>query len=160
MLQKAKREDTIIVNYEYEEMDLHRTGKIVPIYNFMLEEYRPEWAQLYDIKSITECHMSPDVLDSQGKFQKFVYHNFFHIDGILRNLLLCRLVNESRVNMIRIHYNFLSKFVHASMSNLELYQTVRDYSSFQQLRADNIKELVLLYVTKLVSIYERICYCI
>lgn len=99
--------------------------------------------------------MSPDVLDSQGKFQKFVYHNFFHIDGILRNLLLCRLVNESRVNMIRIHYNFLSKFVHASMSNLELYQTVRDYSSFQQLRADNIKELVLLYVTKLVSIYMK-----
>jgi hypothetical protein len=160
MMQKTKAEDTIVVNSEYEgyfeDTDVDKSGEIMPIYNFMLEDYRPEWAHLYDIISITECHISPDILNRQGKLQKFVYHNFFHIDGILRNLLLCKLINIPQENMLRIHYNFLSKFVHSSMSNLDIYQTIRDSSSFQQKKAETMKELILLYVIKLLSLYVQV----
>ena len=109
----------------------------------MLEDYKPEWAHLHDIISVTECSISPDVLLKQGKFNKYLYHNFFYFDSILENLKLNKLIDKTQENLIRIHYNFLSKYTHTSIDNIEMWRTLNESMSNSQLQKI-IQELALL----------------
>lgn len=150
-------DDVIVVTREskglFIDTDVHEKGEIIPMYNFMLEEIRSDSAHLSDLSIITFSKRPSDRLVKEAKR---MYHNYFYAKNIIyRNLSMNYLVNDFQKDVIKIHYNFLSKYVHLNNANLEIYQIANESSLYSSMEYDEetFSELILLYVTKLMHLY-------
>ena len=149
----------IIVKYEseglYEKSDKEKTG--IPIYNFMLQQYKPSLAHI-PVFEVSEGVLPKSTLQEQIQEQKMIYNQFFYIESIFRNLLINNLVNKEQIHQIKVHYSFLSEYVHASLSNLEIWRNMNRFDSppYQQYPENILKELIFLYVAKLMELYLRV----
>jgi hypothetical protein len=155
-IQKSScHDDEFIVTYEpeglFEQHDVAQAGPIIPNYNYMLEEYNPELAHTSDIITVDEALVSPAVLSEIVRAQKQIYHNYFYIDNIIRNLEICNLVDDFNSGVIRIHYSFLSKFVHPSIESVEWQRCQRE-SNFGKYGEEAFIELIILYISKLMQL--------
>lgn len=151
----------IIVKYEsqglYEKSDKDKTELLIPIYNFMLEQYKPSLAHIH-VAEISEGVIPKSTLQEQIQEQKMIYNQFFYIDNIFRNLLINNLVDKEQIHRIRVHYSFLSEYVHASLSNLDIWRNINpfDTSPYHQYPENVLKELIFLYVAKLMELYLKV----
>lgn len=149
-IQKSLRhDDEIVVTYEpevlFEEHDINQTGPIIPNYNYMLEEYNPELAHTYDIVTVNEGLVSPAILSEVAKTQKQIYHNYFYIDNIIRNLEICSLIDDFKSGILRVYYNFLSKFVHPTIESINLWKNHHELNG--KYREEVFIELIILYIS-------------
>jgi hypothetical protein len=155
----GKKDSVIKVVYVFEGYQLIRNGtptdEIVPVYNSILEEYKPDVAHLGKLSSMTG-----EPLVSQNsqviEVQKTLYHNFFYIESIFRNLRLNKLIDSEQLNKIRVHYNFLSNYVHVAMANLAIWKDVTEYSNQKSYEDEIYDKLIFLYVAKLFHLYLKV----
>jgi len=153
----GRADDVIIVTFEQEGIPLTRNGQetneLVPYYDIALREYNPDIKHLSDIQNIVNNLTNDKVILKQ----KIMYNHYFYINNIFKNLSMNKLVNNFQINIIRIHYNFLSKFVHPSKYGIELWNHVNNRPDpFSPYSGGNIKELIILYVTKFMQLYIKI----
>jgi hypothetical protein len=155
-------DDAIIVTFEQEGIPLTRNGKktneVIPYYDIALREYNPDIKHLSGIQNLVNNLTKSKIADKLVLEQNIIYNHYFYINNIFKNLLMNKLVDSFQIDIIRIHYNFLSKFVHPSKYGIELWNHVNNRSndSFSPYRDENVKELILLYVTKLMQLYIKV----
>ena len=160
-MEPGKNDAIIKVIYEYEGAQIISngipTGEMVPLYNGILEQYNPDVAHLGNLNYITGNSLTGRASDKSILIQKTIYHNFFYIDNLLRNLRINKLADKKQIEMIKVHYNFLSKYVHVSMDNLEVWQDVSS-SNYNHKKFENevYHNLIILYVIKLFHLYLSI----
>jgi len=159
-IQKGHKEDVIFLTNQEEGIYLTKDGvktdDIVPIYNNMLNEYEPDIKHLSDIENKARNMIDLKNADELTSYQDQIYNHYIYITNIFRNLRINNLVDKFGLNIIRIHYNFLSKYVHPSKYSLELWDDLnkRNYGS-EYTKEQALKELVLFYCTKLMQLYFR-----
>jgi len=158
---ESSKQDKIIVTYEFEGLKnkTNTSNEIVPIYNFILERYNPEDTHLSSIQNIAE-NTFPFIIsytDTKKNLQKFIYHNFFYIDNIIRNLVINNLVDKTKEDRIRVHYNFMSKYVHPSMASINIWLQFNEssYLNYPKIKSDIYRELILLYIGRLMYLYLK-----
>lgn len=153
----ARADDVIIVSFEQEGIPLTRNGKetneVVPYYDIALREYNPDIKHLSNIQNIVNSITNDKIVLKQNT----MYNHYFHINNIFKNLSMNKLVNNFQINIIKIHYNFLSKYVHPTKYGIELWKQVNDRPDrFSPYNGENINELIILYVTKFMQLYIKI----
>jgi hypothetical protein len=158
-MDSGKKDSVIKVVYVFEGLQLTRdgipTGEIIPIYNSILEEYKPGVAHLGSLESMTGGLLISD--NAQViELQKTLYHNFFYIESIFRNLRLNELIDRNQLERIRVHYNFLSNYVHVSMANLDIWKDVTNHSNQKSYDDESYDNLIFLYVAKLFHLYVKV----
>lgn len=160
-IKSGRLDNVIIVTYEEEGISITKDGKktdeMVPYYNMVLEEYEPDVKHLSDIQSMVNNIMNHSNAANLTLKQNIIYNHYFYINNIYRNLVRNNLVNKSQLEVIRIHYNFLSKFVHPSKHNIELWDEIRNGPRYTSIYSEDIlSDLVLLYVARLMLLYIRV----
>jgi hypothetical protein len=161
-IQAGHKDNVIIVTSEEEGMFIEENGKrigeIMPIYNVMLEEYQPNIKHLSDIENMVNSIANQSDSDKIVLKQDLLYNRYFYINNIYRNLKLNNLVDNFQLNIIRIHYNFLSQYVHPSKYSIELWDDIHGQTNYSSDidREQILKELMLLYTAKLIELYFSI----
>jgi hypothetical protein len=72
----------------YERGDVSHTEPLIPIYNFILREYQPDFAHVPPIEKLKEGTIPSETLLEQIKLQKRYYHNLIYIDKIIRKFAI------------------------------------------------------------------------
>lgn len=160
-MQAGKQDNVIVVTYEWTGLSVTSngkpTGEIVPSYNFMLYEYDSNVRFLTGLSSIIEGEKYPDIRKEEAKTQKMIYNQFIGFDNILRNLILNNLINGNQEEMIIVHYNFLSSYVHTGKDSLEIWLNANNKFHYEPKIDDQIiQELIFLYVSKLMHLYLKV----
>ena len=147
-IEKGNRKDQIIITWERRPVN--------PGYIYALDQYNPKMVHIPYLTSIVNVHYS-DNRNHIVEKHKQLYSQFFHIKGILRNLLLNRLIGNSQKEKILVHYNFLSMFTHPSKENIKIYSNLNRsyYTAHPKYDEDTYKELIVLYAAKLMQLYVR-----
>jgi len=150
--------DKIILIYQseglYEKNDKTKNGRLIPYYNYIFREYRPEMGHSSEIDTIEEGIISKDILDSKKTLHKKYYHMYFHIDNIFKNLMLNNLIDKEAKEKLKVHYNFLSGYIHPTKYNLEIWEDTN--SSIMDNKDELYNDLISLYITKLMYLYIKI----
>lgn len=146
----------IIVTGESEgvsEEGSNKTGPTFPIYSFMLEHYRPSLA--HTPIEIPVGMVPKDILKEQIEEQKMIYKESFYIKSIFHNLTRNNLIRKEQLDRIKVHYSFLSEYVHASLASLDIWRNINPYdmSPSREYPEDILKELIFLYVAKFMQLY-------
>jgi hypothetical protein len=75
-------------------------------------------------------------------------------------LLINKLISEDQKKKINVNYNFLSKFVHPGIASIEVWENINrmstPFSLTNQYSEDIYKELIFLYVSRLMYLYLKI----
>jgi hypothetical protein len=157
-LQKGREDNVILLTFveegPYITRDGEQTDEILPIYNNMLNEYEP------DIKHISDIENKVNTLSHLGNanlmsYQSRIYSHYIYIANVYRNLKINGLVDEFKLNIIRMHYNYLSKFIHPSKYSIKFWTDLNTPTSSTDSGENKraLKELVLLYCVKLMQLY-------
>lgn len=154
-------EDKIGVTYEwegiYDKEDKEQTGYFIPQYFFVISEhYNPFVRFNADLPSIkVGSLLSDEKIKEQVKRQAIFYSKYIHIDSIIRNLILNNLVSETQEDYIRIHYNFLSNYVHPTK---EMFQFTKPSSGFIKSDIPDriIHEQIWLYICRIQYLFLKI----
>jgi len=160
-IQPGKAESEINVTYEqeglFDQKDVNKSGRLVPTYNFILQDYDPDFVHISKVENISEGMTSPKLLE-KIRGQKRIYHHYIYIDNVIRNLLINNLINEEEKNKLNIHYNFLSKYVHIGMAGIKVWQSVNasDIPPLHRYDEDIFKELIFMYVAKFMYLYIKV----
>jgi len=160
-IQPGKSDNVMKVIYEIEGPKLKRNGvlteEIIPIYNGILEQYNPDTAHIGKLPFMKNNSLMGGNSDKGIFLQKTIYNNFFYIDNMLRNLRINNLVNERQLEIIKIHYNFLSKYVHVGMDSLEIWNDSQK-SDYERKNYEQViyRNMIFLYVAKLFHLYLKV----
>jgi len=121
------------------------SGEMIPAYYFLLQESYNPTEKLADLDSIKEGEIHSN--DKITKFQKDLYKFNFTFSSIIFNLLENKLISKPQDDYIKVHYNFLSKFVHPTKdaSNPNFQSKRRGYPDASE---ETIKELIYLYLCR------------
>ncbi len=155
-----KQEDIIVVTYEDDGYfltgDKLRLDEFIPSYMFMLDKYDPQTRFVSQLQTIREEDQLPDIAKQRMLEQKMIYNQFIYFEHILRNLSINGLITKKQSDMIIVHYNFLSSFVHISKISLDIWTSLN--SGFTTARYDEniLRELIFLYVSKLMHLYLKV----
>jgi hypothetical protein len=119
----------------------------------MLEHYRPSLA--HTPIEIPEGVLPKDILREQIKEQQMIYNQYFHIENIFRNLKRNNLITKDQLDKIKVHYSFLSEYVHPGLASLDIWRNINPYdmSPSREYPEDILKEMIFLYVAKLIQLY-------
>jgi hypothetical protein len=153
----AAADNVIIVTGEsdglYEKSDSNKTGLVIPIYSFILEHYKPSLA--HTSIEIPEGMVPKDILKEQIEEQKMIYHQYLHIENIFRNLIRNNLITTNQLDKIKVHYSFLSEYVHPGLASLDIWRNINPYdmSPSREYPEQILKELIFLYIAKLMQLY-------
>lgn len=156
---RSIEQDKITLTYQweglYERNDKDRKGRIIPFYNYILEKYEPEMAHLSNIDTIEEGVISKSVIDSQKALHKLYYHRYFYIDNIYNNLIINNLIDKETKDKIKVHYNFLSGYIHPTKYNIKIWKDINYHWGYNN-EDQPYEDLILLYVAKLMYLYIKI----
>jgi len=122
-------------------------------YYFAFDEYDPETCFVAPLPTLSRADPYSELTQEKLREQKILYHQYFYIDNIVRNLKLNELLSDEQADRFMVHYNFLSTFVHTTKpGNFRRYQ--KQFPGFltpeEVERAYN--ELIPSYALKLESI--------
>jgi hypothetical protein len=152
----GRADNVMIVTGESEglyEKGSNKTGPTIPIYSYMLEHYRPSLA--HTPIEIPEGMVPKDILKDQIEEQKMIYNQYFYIENIFRNLIRNNLIINDQLAKIKVHYSFLSECVHPGLASLDIWRNINPYdmSPSREYPEEILKELIFLYVAKLMQLY-------
>lgn len=152
-----KGDDTISVTIEdegrYEHGDTERKGRLVTRYYFAFDEYDPETRFVATLPSIREGDLYRELTKEKWEQQKIIYHQYFYVQNMIRNLKLNNLLDEEQADRFRVHYNFLSMFGHPTKPG-NPRRGKKEYSgNYPPEEVEKAyEELILSYVCKLQSL--------
>lgn len=151
---EAVGNDTIRTVYEYEGMyekkDKTQSGEWIPFYWQALEQYDSYTKFNSNLTSIKTGNTSNEEKTKENVLtQSLLYTKYIRIEAIIKNLLLNGLITEIQEDYVRIHYNFLSNFVHPTKEAFQFKKsnTLGFYSS--DVPAEVVQEQILLYICRI-----------
>jgi hypothetical protein len=155
---KGKEDNVIRITYRWKGVfsskDPKDAERIVPWYVFAFQDYDPNTRFLSDLPSLSRLPYPSyrEIMKRRQMEQKMLYHSYFYIDSIVKNLLLNGLVSDEQVDRIKVHYNFFSNFVHPNKRIIRTRTSGFGFS-FPSNETQILSELVLLYLCKLQQLY-------
>ena len=150
-------EDLIRITIEDEALYPNPDGKnekeLITRYYFAFEEYNPETRFVAPLPTLLKADPYSELTEEKLREQKVFYHQYFYIDNIVKNLKLNDMLNDEKADRFKVHYNFLSTFVHTTKpGNFRRYQ--KQYPGY--LPPEEVEkaytELILSYTCKLESL--------
>lgn len=119
--------DLILITIEDEGLYPNPAKKeeeeIITRYYFAFEEYNPETRFIASLPTLRKADPYSELTKEKLREQRVLYHQYFYIDNIVKNLKLNDLLNDEQADRFKVHYNFLSTFVHTTKSgNFRRYQ--------------------------------------
>ncbi|MCH8833307.1 MAG: hypothetical protein IIA81_03340 [Thaumarchaeota archaeon] len=129
------------------------SGEMIPAYYFLLQERYHPTEKLADLDSIKEGEIYSN--DKIIKFQKDLYKFNFTFSSIIFNLLENKLISKPQDDYIKVHYNFLSKFVHPTKDAADPNFQSKRYG-YPDVDEETIKELILLYLCRIQYLFFKI----
>jgi len=153
-MKKLKEKDQFYVLYEFEGRFEEKNKMHIPnLYFLIKEEYDPA-AKLEVLDSIKEgvIHHDP----KRMKIHRDYYRHNLRFEALIENLLINDLIKENQADYLRVHYNFLSRYVHPSKESINPHsqnlanQQSRGYSN------ELLEELILLYLSRLQRLFFHI----
>jgi hypothetical protein len=147
-------EDIIIVTIEdeglYQENDRDKKGPIITRYYFAFQEYDPETRFVAKLPSVSAGDPYPNITDEQWCQQKIIYHQYFYVSNLVRNLKMNKILNEEQIDRFEVHYNFLSTFIHPTKpGTIRINDTTYQHPYTPEVMRIVRHRLVLVYVCKL-----------
>lgn len=153
---KLEQSDQFYVIYESEGLfnEEDKNKMHIPYLYFLINESYDPAAKLEGLESIKEgvIHQDP----KRMKIQKDYYQLNFRFEALIENLIINDLVKENQADYLRVHYNFLSLYVHPTKESINPnYQKLSDphtrgYSN------EILEELILLYLCRLQYLFLKI----
>lgn len=145
-----EKKDTIIIIYKkpgiFSENDKEKKQEPIPIFYFLLKDYKPDIAHLSHLKILRD-----DIpFKSDYIFKQKYLKSFFCFHTILENLLLNGLTSNYQREIISIHHHFFSKYIHISMASIDIEICKREN------KIEYIKifyQLIHLYIAKFLQLY-------
>ncbi|MEK6823983.1 MAG: DUF5677 domain-containing protein [Nanoarchaeota archaeon] len=133
-------------------------GEIMPWYYFNFKEYDSEVAYLGVNSSSFGLEGHEEFSKRiKEKHQKLKY--FFNFsNGVKESLLLNELISEAEFERARVHYNFLSTFVHPSANSFDfIHGNNYGRGGFEDIKKDNpdLYHLALLYIGNVLCLYLK-----
>ncbi len=131
---------------------------LIPKYYWLLKEYHPTKVYLGRERRLIENYLVPPQLANkfvQG--QKDMKSDYFDFEnGISQHLILNSMITNKQLQRFKIHYNFLSQWIHPTEYSLKISST--EY--FPSLHEDRSKmnnfytdRLILLYIGNLTKMF-------
>lgn len=131
---------------------------LIPFYYWLIKEYDPNQAHIGKEKKLIDNYLTPPYL-----FRRFIQkHKDFRSDyfdfdtGIYTHLLINSIINLKELQRLKVHYNFLSQWVHPNESKLK----VSSVEYFPNLTGERKKindffmdRLILLYIGNLTKLF-------
>jgi len=115
--------ESIMTTYQlrglYDSKDVEKKGTVIPWYLAVVGEYDADIRFLSTLPSISAGDPFPEITSKRKIVQDLYHKRYFTFESIVRNLLLNELVTEQQAEIIRIHYNYLSSFVHPSNRSIK-----------------------------------------
>ena len=151
---EAFEDDKIKVLYEweglYDKQDKKLEGYYIPWYFFVLTEHYNQYVRFNsELPSIKTGSMIPkERAERHLHEQSVLYSKYIYIDAIIKNLALNNLVTDIQTDYIKVHYNFLSSYVHPTK---EMFQFIERYSGFisSDVPDEIVTEQIWLYVCRI-----------
>lgn len=134
------------------------TGRILPFYYGAWRQYRPEEHHLTGLEQHLEREWAifggRRVSKRDPRHRQF-YKDYFTFGGMIDKLLLNRVLTKKVAARVRVHYNFLSGFSHATYGSIERIVNVKGYHGTDAPLLYNHyhSELGLLYVCHLAGMF-------
>lgn len=153
-------EDIILVTIEdeglYTKEDVKKEGPVISKYYFAFDEYDPETRFTLKLPSVSAGNPYPKIADEQWRKQKILYHQYFYISKLKKNLKLNGFLDDEQVDRFEVHYNLLSSFVHPTkMGTTRIGETTYSYPYTPPVMGIARHKLVLLYICKLQALLIR-----
>lgn len=153
-------EDIILVTIEdeglYTKEDVKKEGPVISRYYFAFDEYDPETRFTLKLPSVSAGNPYPEIADERWRKQKTLYHQYFYISKLKRNLKLNGFLDDEQADRFEVHYNFLSSFVHPTkMGTTRISDTTYSYPYTPPIMGFARRKLILLYVCKLQALLIR-----
>lgn len=127
--------------------------KLVTRYYFAFDEYDPETGFVAELPTLIKADPYSELTEEKIREQKVLYHQYFYIDNIVKNLTLNNLLNNEQADRFTVHYSFLSTFVHTTKpGNFRRYQKQYPGNLPPGEVEQAYNELILSYVCKLESL--------
>ena len=141
-----------VYEYEgmYEEKDKKQTGEWIPFYWQALEQYDSYTKFNSNLASIkTGNTLNEDKTKENILTQSLLYTKYIRIEAIIKNLLLNGLITKLQEDYVRIHYNFLSNFVHPTKEAFQFKKSNTMGFLASNIPAEITKEQILLYICRI-----------
>jgi len=154
-------EDIILVTIEdeglYTKEDVKKEGPVISRYYFAFDEYDPETRFTSKLPSVSAGNPYPEIADEQWIKQKTIYHQYFYISKLKKNLKLNGLLDNEQADRFEVHYNFLSAFVHPTkMGTSRIGEKTYSHPYTPPVMRFARHELILLYICKLQALLIRV----
>ena len=161
MDKSTKKDDEIVVVSEhiglYNSKDNESINDLIPWYFFILTNQYNQFVKFNsDLPSIKIGDTVPnDYRDKDRNTQNTLYNNYISISAIWKNLQLNELITKVQEEHIRIHYNYLSSYVHTTK---EFFQFTKGASLLQKSDVSEsiVTEQIWLYICRIQCIFLRI----
>jgi len=138
----------------FEEKDEKKEGEIITMYYFVFHNYDPFVNFLGSLPSIVAGDMFPDITKRHQEEQQMVYNRYFFFENMITNLISNNLITQYQSDYLRVHYNFLSTYVHITREIIKIVPNA--YSTGIENGTDDVNaELILLYVCSLQNLFLK-----
>ena len=131
---------------------------LIPFYYWLIKEYDPTQAHIGKEKKLIDNYLTPPYLF--GRFiqkHKDFRADYFDFDtGIYPHLIINSMINVKELQRLKVHYNFLSQWVHPNESKLKISASEYFPNLNGERRKTNdffIDRLILLYVGNLTKLF-------
>src|SRR3989338_1246747 len=125
----------------YDSKDPQKNGIPIFPYSFKLHEYDPSKHWVLKLTTIKENSYFTDIIKKLQEDNEKIYRDYFRIERIIESLKHSNLIDNEAEDRVKIHYAFLSFFVHPT----RLQQTLITPDSKDPI----LEELILHYCLKL-----------
>jgi hypothetical protein len=147
----------VLIDGMYDEKDVERKGEWIPYYFFLFHDYNPLLCFVSSLPTVIEGNLFPDIVHEQHDIQKLLYNRHFSFEALLRNWRLNDFISEEEGVRIRVHYNFLSLFVHPNrLQNNYLKFSNENKYLFRYEKDELLEILISLYIVKIQELYLKI----
>ena len=155
-LEKYKRDNILVIREGLpERVNGSLTGNIIPFYLAHYEDYNPFSVHVSTLGIVSEMDPYPDITRRVRKQQKYLENYFSFGSMVLPHLKLNTLASDDELERIKIHYNFLSMFVHNAelgFNTIEYDPRLANYSIGKR-RNEDAEALILTYIAFLQGYY-------
>ena len=150
-IQKVKNNEIVIVEHvdSYMPKDKEKINDYIPYYYFVLTNQYNPFVKNSNLPSIQiGDFMSQEQRSEQRYTQKTLWDNYIRPSAIWDNLRLNDLITDEQLEYIRIHYSYLSNYVHTTK---EFFQFTKGSSLLQKSDVPEsiVIEQIWLYVCRI-----------
>jgi len=156
LIKKMKKigSDQFNVLYEFEGKFDEKTKMHVPNLYFLIKDGYDPAAKLEGLDSIKEGIIHHD--SKRMKIHRDFYQLNFRFEALIENLIINDLIKENQGDYLRVHYNFLSQYVHPTKESINPQSQQLSNSHSRGYSNEIMEESILLYLCRLQYLFIKI----